>query len=95
MVGDVGISAGYKAIVEHGINTYGGFNIIGYNAGIAHAPMSIFELPEETYDRVFSVNTKNVYLSCVHGVPALRDNGGEMIANVASIGAKRPRPMIC
>ncbi|WP_213272821.1 SDR family oxidoreductase [Hyphomonas sp.] len=43
------------------------------------------DYPEESWDKVMSVNAKGVFLSCQVFGKAMADNGGGSIANVASI----------
>lgn len=89
---DVSRSDDVKHMVETCVGQYGGFDILVNNAGFTHRSMPMTDLPEEEFDRVFAVNTKSVYLSVVHGVPVLRERGGGVIVNTASIGAVAPRP---
>ena len=89
---DVSKSDEVQRMIQTAVREFGGLDIIVNNAGFSHRSMPMTELPEEEYDRVFAVNTKSVYLSVVHGVPVLRERGGGVIINTASIGAVRPRP---
>src|SRR5947208_11968645 len=56
--------------------------------------MPLWELPEEDYERVFATNVRGVYLGCKYAVPVLKERGGGVIVNTASIGAVAPRPGI-
>jgi 3-oxoacyl-[acyl-carrier protein] reductase len=89
---DVSKSDDVKAMVGFAVEQFGGLDIVVNNAGFCHRTMPMADLPEEEYERVFAVNTKSVYLSVVHAVPALRERGGGVIINTASIGAVAPRP---
>ncbi len=89
---DVSSSSDVKGMIDACVARFGGLDIIANNAGFSHRTRPITEIPEEDFDRVFAVNTKSVYLSAVHGVPALRERGGGVIVNTASIASKRPRP---
>lgn len=91
---DVSRSADVERLMHHARDHYGGLDIIINNAGFCHRATPLAELPEEEYDRVFATNTKSVYLAVVHGVPLLRQRGGGVIVNTASIGAVAPRPNI-
>jgi 3-oxoacyl-[acyl-carrier protein] reductase len=81
-----------EALVGAALAHYGGLHAVINNAGFSHRMGAFWELPEADYDRVFAVNTKSVYWSAVHAVPALIARGGGAIVNTASIGAIRPRP---
>ena len=91
---DVSQSADVKRMFETAVEAFEGVDIIVNNAGYSHRMTPMVDLPEEEYDRVFATNTKSVYLSVVHGVPLLRERGGGVIVNTASIGAVRPRPNV-
>jgi 3-oxoacyl-[acyl-carrier protein] reductase len=89
---DVSRSSDVKKMIETALGELGRLDVIVNNAGIAQRAMPMVQLPEADYDRVFETNVKSVYLSAVHGVPALIAQGGGAIVNIASIGAVRPRP---
>jgi len=89
---DVSQSSDVKRLVAATLEQFGRLDVIVNNAGVAHRAMPMAELPEADYDRVFATNVKSVYLSVVHGAPALAAQGGGAIVNIASIGAARPRP---
>jgi 3-oxoacyl-[acyl-carrier protein] reductase len=89
---DVSQADQVKAMIDAAVAEYGGLDILVNNAGFTHRMMPLWDLPEEDYDRVFAVNTKGVYLGAKYGVPALRERGGGVIVNTASIGAVAPRP---
>lgn len=71
---------------------FGGLDIIVNNAGIPQRMGPMLAVPEEQFDRIFEVNVKSIYLSAIHGVPALKARGGGSIINMASTAALRPRP---
>jgi 3-oxoacyl-[acyl-carrier protein] reductase len=89
---DVSKAADVKAMIDAAVAQFGGLDILVNNAGFSHRMMPLWELPEEDYERVFSVNTKGVYLGAKYAVPVLRQRGGGVIVNTASIGAVAPRP---
>ncbi|HVO26771.1 MAG TPA: SDR family oxidoreductase [Candidatus Margulisiibacteriota bacterium] len=89
---DVSKAAEVKAMIDAAVAQFGGLDILVNNAGFSHRMMPLWDLPEEDYDRVFSVNAKGVYLGCKYAVPVLRERGGGVIVNTASIGAVAPRP---
>jgi 3-oxoacyl-[acyl-carrier protein] reductase len=89
---DVSQADEVKAMIAAAVEQFGGLDILVNNAGFSHRMMPMCDLPEEDYERVFAVNTKGVYLGAKYGVPALRERGGGVIVNTASIGAVTPRP---
>jgi len=89
---DVSNAGDVKAMVDTAVSKLGGLDVLVNNAGFSHPMMPLWDLPEEDYDRVFSVNTKGVFLGCKYAVPVMRERGGGVIVNTASIGAVSPRP---
>ncbi|WP_289664133.1 SDR family NAD(P)-dependent oxidoreductase [Flavobacterium panacagri] len=62
----------------------GNINILVNNAGIAHVG-KVDTTSESDFDRIMNVNVKGVY-NCLHAsIPALRNSGGGVILNLASI----------
>lgn len=66
-------------------------DILVNNAGIGHKPQPLETLDEDTFDRLFRVNMKSVYLTARHLLPALKKTRG-VILNIASTAAVSPRP---
>src|SRR5206468_2774332 len=89
---DVSRSADVRAMIDEATSGFGGLDILVNNAGFSHRMMPLWELPEEDYERVFATNVRGVYLGCKYAVPVLKERGGGVIVNTASIGAVAPRP---
>ena len=61
-------------------------DILANNAGIAHVG-KLENTSEEDFDNVFSVNVKGIY-NCMHAcIPHMKESGGGVILNMASIAA--------
>ncbi len=61
-------------------------DILVNNAGIAHVG-TLENTSEEDFDNVFAVNVKGIY-NCMHAcIPHMKENGGGVILNMASIAA--------
>lgn len=71
---------------------FGGTDVLINNAGITHRNMPMLDVDETTFDRVFAVNVKSIYLTAIHFVPQLRAKGGGAVVNIASTAGVRPRP---
>jgi 3-oxoacyl-[acyl-carrier protein] reductase len=89
---DVSRSAEVKAMIDAALSAFGGLDVLVNNAGFSHRMMPLWELPEDEYERVFATNVKGVYLGCKYAVPVMKERGGGVIVNTASIGAVAPRP---
>lgn len=89
---DVSRDADMRALVASAVDRFGGLDIVVNNAGITHRRQPMLEVDEATFDRVFAVNVKSIYLAARHAVPVLRARGGGAIINIASTAGVRPRP---
>jgi len=91
---DVSRAAEVKAMIGEAVSAFAGLDVLVNNAGFSHRMMPLWELPEEEYERVFATNVRGVYLGCKFAVPVMKERGGGVIVNTASIGAVAPRPGI-
>ena len=89
---DVTSSADVAAMVQLAISHFGRLDILVNNAGITHRSQPMLEVDEETFDRVYAVNVKSIFLSAKHAVPVFRQQGSGVILNIASTAGVRPRP---
>ena len=79
--------------VEQVRAAFGGrIDILVNNAGTTHRNQPVLDVDEETFDRVFRVNVKSIYLFAREVVPVMRDAGGGVILNIGSTAGLRPRP---
>lgn len=91
--GDVTSSKDVKAMIQAALDSYGQLDIVVNNAGYTHRNQPMLDVDEETFDRVFAVNVKGIYLAAVHAVPVFRKQGrGGCIITTASTAGLRPRP---
>ncbi|WP_327353737.1 SDR family NAD(P)-dependent oxidoreductase [Streptomyces sp. NBC_01304] len=80
---DVSDEAQVKALIEHTLKTHGGLDILVNNAGIEFAK-TILDTTVEEWDRLMGVNMRGVFLCSKHAIPAMTENGGGTIVNIAS-----------
>lgn len=86
------MAAMVAATLSHASNASNRIDIFVNNAGITHKNGPMLSVDEATFDRVFAVNVKSVYLSAMHVVPIFRKQGGGVFLNIASTAGVRPRP---
>jgi 3-oxoacyl-[acyl-carrier protein] reductase len=89
---DVTQSRDVAAVAARARSTYTAADILINNAGMTHKNGPMLEVDEETFDRVFAVNVKSIYLGAKHFVPGMQTRGGGVIINIASTAGVRPRP---
>ena len=65
-------------------DAFGGIDILFNNAAV-QTYGSVWELPEEAWDRTIGVNLKSIYLVSRHCIPVMMEGGGGSIINTASV----------
>jgi 3-oxoacyl-[acyl-carrier protein] reductase len=89
---DVSRSEQVKAMVGAALDRFGRLDILVNNAGVTHKNRPMLDVDEATFDHIYAVNVKSIYLGAVHAVPVFRRQGGGVILNIASTAGVRPRP---
>ena len=89
---DVTRSDDMKALVDAAVRRHGRLDVMVNNAGWTHRNRPMLEVSEDEFDKVYAINVKSIYLSAIHGVPAMRAGGGGSFINIASTAGVRPRP---
>lgn len=89
---DVSRNADMSNLVRTAVQECGGVDVFVNNAGFTSRNGPMLEVDEETFDRIYAVNVKSIYLSAQHAVPVFRKKGSGVILNIASTGGVRPRP---
>lgn len=90
--GDVSVRADMQALVDTAVEHWNGVDILVNNAGITHSRGSLLEVDEASFDRIYAVNVKSIYLSALAVVPQFRKQQTGVILNIASTAGVRPRP---
>jgi 3-oxoacyl-[acyl-carrier protein] reductase len=80
------------AMVQFALDSFGKLNIIVNNAGTTHKSQPMLDVDEATFDHVYAVNVKSIYLSAKNVVPVFEKQGGGIMINIASTAGVRPRP---
>lgn len=90
---DVAVRAEVEGMVAAAVEAFGGLDVVVNNAGYTHVNRPMLEVDEATFDRVYAVNVKSIYLSALAAVPVFRaQGGGGAFLNIASTAGIRPRP---
>jgi 3-oxoacyl-[acyl-carrier protein] reductase len=89
---DVSKSADIDNLVAAAIAQFGKVDIVVNNAGYTHKNRPLLEVDEATFDRMFDVNVKSIFLMTHAIVPEMRKNGKGVIINIGSVSGIRPRP---
>lgn len=89
---DVSQSGPMQAMVAATVQAFGGLDIVVNNAGMPQRNAPLLNTDEATFDKIFAVNVKSIYLSAMHAVPEMRKRGRGAFINIASTAGVRPRP---
>lgn len=81
---DVSSEEDVKALVDHTVETYGSLDVIFNNAGIG-AQGETHELTYEDYHKVIKINQDGVFFGSKYAVQKMKQNGGGVVINCASI----------
>ena len=89
---DVASSSSMQKLADYVLKKYGTIDIMVNNAGITHLPKPLEDVSEEEFDKVFSVNSKSVFLCGKFFVPHMKKEKKGSILNIASTAGLSPRP---
>lgn len=91
VVADVSDPAAVAGFVDTTVREFGRIDVLHNNAGVAQESTPIEDVTEAEWDAIQAVNLKGPFLGIRHAVPHMRDQGGGVILNTASISGIRPR----
>lgn len=89
---DVSKKEEVKRMVDATRGRFGRLDILFNNAGIPIQKTALEEIEEDIWDKVMDVNLKSVFLCSKYAFSIMREQGGGVIINTASISGVRPRP---
>lgn len=72
-------------LVKQAVKEYGKLDIAFNNAGIGGEANPIGEYSPESWDKVIKINLSGVFYGMRYQIPAMLENGGGVIVNVASV----------
>ena len=86
-----------KRLMATVLEVFGRLDILHNNAGVHEtnftATAQSHELPEDVWDKVIAINLRGPWLCSKYAAPLLKDAGGGVIVNAASIGGMVGYPM--
>jgi len=84
VITDVADSSQVQAMLALTLKAYGRLDVLVNNAGYGIAATAE-ATDEEAWDRLMAVNVKGVFLGSKYAVPIMREQGGGVIVNTASV----------
>jgi NAD(P)-dependent dehydrogenase (short-subunit alcohol dehydrogenase family) len=91
---DVSRADDCKRLAEECVSRYGRIDILVNNVGTGGEDLGPVRLKEESWERIFNVNLKSMFLTCKHVLPYMEKQGGGAIVNISSIAAVCATPML-
>ena len=92
MTADVTRAADNQALVERAVAAWGRLDIYFANAGVPQWKTDVEGVDEKTFDTIFDVNVKGVYLGAKYALPVMKRARRGVFLITASTAALRPRP---
>jgi NAD(P)-dependent dehydrogenase (short-subunit alcohol dehydrogenase family) len=84
---DVSAESACAAIAETCVATYGRIDVLHNNVGIGGGDSGPVHLEEATWNHIFEVNLKSMFLTCKHVLPVMREQRAGSIINVSSVAS--------
>lgn len=85
---DISSESDWVSVADVVSTRFGRVDVLYNNAALfTERDGPVTELDVETWDRVFAVNVRGIYLGCKHTVPLMAEAAGGSIINVSSIRA--------
>ncbi|MGI9613875.1 MAG: SDR family NAD(P)-dependent oxidoreductase [Acidimicrobiales bacterium] len=86
----------HRELVERTVTDYGRVDILHNNVGvsIAGGDADALELDPDTFDQLWQINLKGMWLAARHSIPVMREQGAGSVVNISSMAAKLAYPLV-
>lgn len=91
-VTDVSSASDVNNMAAAALKAFGRIDILVNNAGMPQRNGPMLDVDEETFQKIYDVNVKSIFLTTKAIVPVMLEQGGGNIINIASTAALSPRP---
>lgn len=89
---DVAEEQSVRDAIDATVDAFGGLDCLVNNAGISGPTAPVEDISIEEFERTLRVNVGGAFLCAKHAAPYLRRSDQASIANISSIGGKKPYP---
>lgn len=91
---DVSRAADCARVVREAVDAFGGIDVLFNNVGIQppESYRNVEETSEDLWDRILAVNLKSYFLMAKEAIPWMRQRGGGVIVNNASVQGLQSMP---
>jgi len=86
--------AACRGFVAACLAAFGRIDVLQNNIGTGAGDSSLSRVSEESWDRIFRVNLKSVFLACKHALPVMKEQKRGAIVNVSSIASLCSVPLL-
>ena len=95
-VADVTDEQQVRAAVQTCLERFGRIDLLHNNVGasLALGDAVATDLTVDTFDRIYAVNLRGMWLACKHALPAMRAQSGGSIVNISSMAAWSAYPYL-
>ncbi len=90
---DVTSATSVRDATERARNAFGRLDVLVNSAGILGPYLRVWEVSEETWDRLINVHLKGTFLCCKSVVPGMIEQCWGRIVNLASLAGKEGLPL--
>jgi NAD(P)-dependent dehydrogenase (short-subunit alcohol dehydrogenase family) len=87
---DVSESNHVSRMVKEAVDTFGKVDILVNNAAYIAPRRTVFEIPEQEWDRVLAVNLKGPFIVSKEVVPYMKKGGWGRIINISAVSSMAP-----
>jgi NAD(P)-dependent dehydrogenase (short-subunit alcohol dehydrogenase family) len=84
---DVSKADDCRRMAEECAAQYGRIDILVNNVGTGGEDLGPVKLKEESWERIFNVNLKSMFLTCKYVLPYMEERGSGSIVNISSVAA--------
>lgn len=91
-VTDVTVAEQVNAMADNSVKNFGRIDILVNNAGMPQRNGPMLDTDEATFQKIYDVNVKSIFLTSKAVVPVMLEQKGGNILNIASTAALSPRP---
>jgi NAD(P)-dependent dehydrogenase (short-subunit alcohol dehydrogenase family) len=86
----------HRVLVEQICVDHGRLDILHNNVGVslASGDADALEIEPDTFDRLWEINLKGMWLAARHVIPVMRDQGSGSVVNISSMAAKVAYPLV-
>ncbi|MFC1902013.1 SDR family oxidoreductase [Chloroflexota bacterium] len=92
---DVSLASDAENLIKQTIDKFGRIDILHNNAGIGQKPTPLENLDESSWDSMYAVNVKGIFLTAKYAIPPMKKAKKGVIINTGSMAGVSPKKDCC